>query len=327
MMSSFAKAEVTSASLVVVSRSGETRKMPCRSLVTIGRIPPNDLVLPSDLKVSRNHALIRIMGDGRYYLTDLGSSNGTYVNGHRVMVPYALKDADQIKIGDSTICFTCEADVEVAGDRRGDGDGATQLTVGAAVQKLTILVADIRNFTAMNERLPHDVLAVVLGRFFRDCTEAVEKNGGVVDKFLGDAIMARWIVGSEGVVSSVRSALSAVHGMWSVVQKLNNEHAALSNSLRIGAGLNTGPAVLGNIGAGGSRDYTALGDSVNIAFRLESASKELKKDVVIGPSSYQTMPPTLWQNGLLPVFVKNKTDPITVWAVTFDQLQSIIESV
>jgi adenylate cyclase len=324
-MSSFANAPGSSASLVVVNRNGETTNVACRSLVTIGRVPPNDVVFQSDPKVSRNHALIRIMGDGQYYLTDLGSSNGTYVNGSRVMVPYPLNDGDRIKIGDSTICFTGAASRPASNGAFGDGDGATILTVGAAVQQLTILVADIRNFTAMNERLPHDVLAVVLGRFFRDCTEAVERNGGVVDKFIGDAIMARWLVGPGGVESSVLLSLSAVHGMWTVVQKLNAEFAALGNALRIGAGINTGQAVLGNVGAGGSRDYTALGDSVNIAFRLESASKELMKDVVIGPSSYQALPPTWWQQSLQPVLVKNKAEPIPVWAVTFEQLPSMIQ--
>ena len=292
--------------------------------MTIGRVPPNDIALPSDLKVSRNHALIRVMGNGRYYLIDLGSSNGTSVNGNRVMVPYELKDADTIKIGDSIIEFKWSAPSAAVRGQEPDAAGATLLTVGAAVQRMTILVADIRNFTALNEKLPPDVLARVMGHFFRDCTEAVERNGGVVDKFIGDAIMARWVVKSGGVKGSVIDALSAVHGMWLVVQDLNRSYAELSNSFKIGCGINSGQAVLGNVGAGGTREYTALGDSVNIAFRLETASKELAKDIVMGADSYEALPKDLWQQSLQSISVKNKKEPLAVWAVTFEQLAPII---
>ena len=95
----------------------------------------------------------------------------------------------------------------------------------------------------------------------------------------------------------------------------------------VGCGTNSGQAILGNVGAGGMREYTALGDSVNIAFRLETASKELKKDVVIGPDSYGLLPKHLWQDSLQLVWGKNKKDPIPVWPVTFEELDKVLQFV
>ncbi len=309
--------------ILTVAAGDDKREFPCSTLLTIGRVPPSDVTFPQDPKVSRNHAMVRMMGDGKYYLIDLGSSNGTFVNGRRIMVPYELKNADNIGVGDSVCVFKCESTPD--GQQVQEAVQSTLLTVGAAVQQMTILVTDIRNFTGLNEKLPPEQLARVLGRLFRVSTENVEKNGGVIDKFIGDAVMARWMTDGEKNINPVKSALSATLGMWQVVQELNKDFPELNNSLRIGAGINSGQAVMGTIGAGGYREYTAIGDSVNVAFRLESASKELGKDIVIGETSCALLPGHLWSKKLQSVSVKGKKAPLKVWALTFEELDKLIQ--
>ena len=194
------------------------------------------------------------------------------------------------------------------------------LTAGTRIQQMTIVVVDVRNFTLLSERLSHEMLAVIMGKFFRDATAQIEQNRGVVDKFIGDAIMARWLADNDALLSTVTAALAAVQGIRGVTSALDREHCVLMDAFSVGCGINSGQAILGNVGAGGTREYTALGDSVNIAFRLETASKELKKDVVIGPDSYRLLPKRLWEDSLQMVSVKNKKDPISVWPVTFAEL-------
>jgi len=307
-------------------KSGEKeREYPCDALATIGRQEANDIVLADDPKASRNHAIVRCLGDGRYYVMDVGSANGTFVNGKRVFVPCALADGDEISIGSHVVTVRHEPDETETAAGRTEGDTEqTLLTLGRSVQTLTVLVADIRDYTPLSEQLSPDLLAAVLGRWFRAASEAVEMNAGTVDKFIGDALMARWLSSEQDTHRVVVAALKTAHELSAALQALNQEASDIPQPLRIGIGINTGQAVLANVGARGNRDYTALGDSVNVAFRLETATKTLKKDVAIGPDSYAHLPREAWENSLEQVTVKGKTDPLAVCALSFDELDGVV---
>lgn len=141
-------------------------------------------------------------------------------------------------------------------------------------ERITILFADLRGFTSLAERLyPYDSV-FLLNRYAEVMTEAVERNGGMIDKFIGDGVMALFGLG-RGLPHGGRDALFAARDMLAALDGLNAEFAAtLASPLRMGIGIHTGGVVLGRVGRGRDAMLTALGDSVNIASRLEGLNKE-----------------------------------------------------
>jgi adenylate cyclase len=304
--------------------SGSTHT--CGEIVTIGRGKQNHIVLEG-LKISRSHALVRCMAQSTYFLVDMGSTNGTLVNDKRVLVPCSLSDCDEIRIGDHVLVFHQDKPPEEPDDVLSSAADETIPSLGGRMQKITVLVTDIRDFTPMSEQTPADLLAQILGRWFRASNDIVERNGGIIDKFIGDAVMARWVEERGGTkVHPVISALKAVHEMQTLAARLAGEFPDFTHQFRIGAGINTGEAVLGNVGANSRRDYTALGDAVNLAFRFESATKGLKKDIVLGPDSYRHLPESIWESTVQSIIVKGKEKPISVFAMNFDDLAALIST-
>lgn len=308
---------------VHLTLDGNDVEFPCDQILTIGRSKANDVTL-SDPKVSRNHAIVRRLGDGNYYVMDMGSANGTTVNNKRVLVPCALSNFDLIKIGNHQLTFRQEDETSPGSDEEDEFTHPTMFTVGGAIHHVTILVTDIRGYTPMSEKIGADLLAQVLSRWCRAASEIVGNNGGVVDKFIGDAIMVRWADDGQIDVTPVVAALRTAHELNVEVGTIGAEFPDLPDGLKIGVGINTGQAVLGNVG-GSNKDYTALGDSVNLAFRFEKASKTLGKDVVIGPKSCEQLPAEICEPHMESVEVKGKDKPITVCALTYGELAAIIE--
>jgi adenylate cyclase len=309
-----------------ILRGNEKQEITCGPLLTIGRVPPNDIVVPHP-KVSRNHAMIRMLQPGEYYLIDIGSTNGTQLNGKRIVVPMLLKDNDVIVIEDSTLTFHAQ---QITGQGQGDlteEGGLGEMTIiseADMTSEITILVCDIRNYSALSEKLPTNHLAQMMAKWFKLATQVIEEHAGTIDKFIGDAIMVRWTIDyKKDVKVSVLSALNVAKKLNEVSAQINALYPGLPLPFRVGVGINTGRAVLGNMGGGGYREYTALGDSVNMAFRFESESKKLGKDVVIGYDSCVHLPKTFWGKSLEAVAIKGKAEPVSVWAITFDVLEGL----
>jgi adenylate cyclase len=147
-------------------------------------------------------------------------------------------------------------------------------------RELAVLFADLRAFTRMSEgRLPYDVV-FVLNQYFKAMGRAVEAQGGRVDKFIGDGIMALFGV-DQDPQAACRQALAAARAMAFALEQLNQELAHdLPEPLRIGIGLHVGPAILGDMGYGRASSLTAVGDTVNVAARLEALAKELEAQLV-----------------------------------------------
>ncbi|MBS7698253.1 MULTISPECIES: adenylate/guanylate cyclase domain-containing protein [unclassified Chelatococcus] len=160
-------------------------------------------------------------------------------------------------------------------------------------RRVTVMFTDLRDFTALTERIyPYDSV-FLLNRYFELMSEAIRSHDGIVDKFLGDGIMALFgIAPAQGAGS--RNALLAARAMQAALEEINREFATtLRQPLRMGIGIHTGPAVLGRVGAAtelstngrNNGALTALGDTVNTASRLEAMTKEFKAFAVVSESA------------------------------------------
>lgn len=147
--------------------------------------------------------------------------------------------------------------------------------------EIAILFADIRGFTKMSEqKLPYDVV-FLLNRYFDSMGHAIEESGGHLDKFIGDGVMALFGIGRDAA-TGCRQAVDAARGMSEKLKQLNNALADdLPEPLRIGIGIHTGPAIVGEMGYAQATQVTAVGDTVNTASRLEGMTKELGVQLVL----------------------------------------------
>lgn len=147
-------------------------------------------------------------------------------------------------------------------------------------QELAVLFADLRAFTAFSEhRLPYDVVFVI-NQYFRHMGEAIEANGGHLDKFIGDGVMALFGLNQSPGEAS-RRALNAARAMAVELETMNRNLASdLPHPLRIGIGIHIGQVIVGQMGYGSATSVTAIGDPVNIASRLESLTKEFSCQLI-----------------------------------------------
>jgi adenylate cyclase len=143
------------------------------------------------------------------------------------------------------------------------------------------MFADLRGFTTLSEsKLPYDVV-FLLNRYFAEMGAAIEKSGGRLDKFVGDGIVALFGVES-GPAKGTREAIAAAKAMIERLAALNEALAHdLPAALRIGIGIHTGPAIVGEMGYAAARQFTAIGDTVNTASRLEALTKKFGAELLV----------------------------------------------
>ncbi|MEJ2389813.1 MAG: adenylate/guanylate cyclase domain-containing protein [Gammaproteobacteria bacterium] len=294
-----------------------SRTVPCKTVLTLGRDKSSDIVL-ADLMVSRNHAMIRCIGHGDYYLIDGGSANGSYVNQQRVTMPRLLKHGDRIIIGSIEFLFEQEKREVEESDNVSMQETIVHDT--PEIKKITILVADIRGFTSLSEQIPIRTLTQLMNSWFNRVNDIVLQQNGIVDKFIGDCVFARWEADDDEIQTLLR-ALMAADAINKMTEELNLSYKELSEDLKIGVGINTGAASVG-IGV----DNSALGDAVNVAFRLESASKLLGKDIVMSETAYCHLPEKYWKALTQKIRVKGKRDPVRIFAVDFSGVPMLIKA-
>ena len=303
--------------MICYINKGVSKKIPCKAVLTLGRDKNSDIVI-IDLLASRNHAMIRRLGHSDYYLIDSGSSNGSFVNSHRVAIPRLLKTGDCIQIGGSELVFEQENKQEYAMDTISMEE--TIISDRPVIRQITVLVADIRGFTSLSESVDIRTLTRMMTKWFHNVTDVITNHGGIVDKFIGDCVFARWEC-EVNEAQSVMKALQAALLINEVTQDLNNNSVDVSEKLRVGVGINTGVASMG-IG----QDATALGDAVNIAFRLESATKVLGSDIVMSESSYCSLPKDCLAGEKQHIRVKGKRDVLRICSLHFEDIKNMVES-
>jgi adenylate cyclase len=305
--------------LKVIHRDKREEELICSNVMTIGRDKSSTVCLHDPL-ASRNHGIIRSVGHEQYYLLDSGSRNGIYHNTRRISSPVLLTNGDNITIGDTVFSFTQEMDaIDDSMDNTTDF-AETMHYIKADIRSVVVLVSDIRGFTTMSEALPIETLTKLMSNWFEEVQSAVEKNFGIVDKFIGDCVLAKWEV-DAGDTASLFQALQTVIELEQLTGKLHIKYPEIGKPLKIGVGLNQGEAAVG-IGV----DNTIMGDVVNTAFRLETASKDLNADVILNSSFYSMLPDNFPLVSEQTISVKGKTSELKVSALSFQDIETFMKN-
>ncbi|HEY5381647.1 MAG TPA: adenylate/guanylate cyclase domain-containing protein [Acidobacteriaceae bacterium] len=186
------------------------------------------------------------------------------------------------------------------------------LSLNGDKRELTILVSDVRNFTTMTERSEPLKLIALLDDYFSAMTEIIFRHNGIVDKFIGDGILAYWGAFTPEVNHAAEAAQAALE-MLARVEELNTEWTKQGReTIAIGVGLNTGPVIFGNIGRGKKIEFTVIGDAVNLASRLEGLNKEFKTSIIVSECTRERIAGQATTRALGGYKVKGKTVETTV---------------
>lgn len=237
----------------------------------IGRSDAASIRLP-DSSISRQHASIRC--DGRdFWIVDLGSANGSYVNNVALTSARLLRHGDHVQFGATVLIF----ELSDGADRQSfAADAKTQISIilpaPAESIEATLLVADLRGFTQMSARMSTGEVSDLLREWYADCMDILKRHGASIDKFIGDCVFAYWHRADSDARTSALMAAQALR----TVERTSRSPARLnlrgrySLTLDCRIGLHVGKVAIGAMGKGIN---TAVGDAVNIAFRIEALTR------------------------------------------------------
>ncbi|TXH39129.1 MAG: adenylate/guanylate cyclase domain-containing protein [Rhodospirillaceae bacterium] len=199
-----------------------------------------------------------------------------------------------------------------------------RLSLGGETRNLTVMFCDVRGFTKISENLDPQSLTQLMNRFLTPMTRSIQAHQGTIDKYIGDCVMAFWNAPLD-VPQHGRQALMAAFEMRRALHHLNltlkaeAEHGGKSVvELQIGIGLNSGPGCVGNMGSEQRLTYSVLGDTVNIASRLEALSPRYGVDLVIGEETAEAAPDFALLE-LDQVRVKGKQEPVRIFTALGDR--------
>ncbi|QEA12387.1 adenylate/guanylate cyclase domain-containing protein [Comamonas flocculans] len=192
------------------------------------------------------------------------------------------------------------------------------LHLGGEVREVTLLFTDLAGFTAMAERLSAEQTVEVLTAYFDAMTPLIHASGGTVDKYIGDAIMAFW----GAPLADAAHAAHAVHAAVAMQQAMQPlaEHLRARGlpALRMRIGVHTGRVVVGNVGSRQRFAYTAIGDAVNLAARLEGANKAFGTGILVSAQTAARLPPDIALRPLDDVIVQGRSTPVRVFTPCAD---------
>ncbi|MES1155151.1 MAG: adenylate/guanylate cyclase domain-containing protein, partial [Pseudorhodoplanes sp.] len=187
----------------------------------------------------------------------------------------------------------------------------------------SIMFSDVRGFTTISETFKHDPqgLTQLMNRFLTPMTNAIIERKGTIDKYMGDAIMAFWnapIDDADHEINACRAAIDMLRRVEDL--NLEREAEAIANGqtfipIQIGIGINTGSCVVGNMGSDLRFDYSVLGDSVNLASRLEGRSKAYGTPIIVGAATAQKAKDEFAALELDLITVKGKTEPERIYTI------------
>ena len=189
-------------------------------------------------------------------------------------------------------------------------DNPSLLKLGGETRELTFLFCDIRGFTPISEKYKSDPqgLTKLINSFLTPMTDIILKSGGTIDKYMGDCIMAFWNAPLDCADHQKKAIL--------VAKDMRDRMKKLDLGFNIGIGINSGTAVVGNMGSEQRFDYSVLGDAVNLASRLEGQSKEFNTTIVIGEDTYNTVEKSYSKMYKLgSVTVKGKSNKVKIYSI------------
>ena len=189
-------------------------------------------------------------------------------------------------------------------------DNPSLLKLGGETRELTFLFCDIRGFTPISEKYKSNPqgLTKLINSFLTPMTDIILKSGGTIDKYMGDCIMAFWNAPLDCPNHQEKAIITAA--------KMRQKMKELNLGFNIGIGINTGQAVVGNMGSEQRFDYSVLGDAVNLASRLEGISKDFNTTIIIGEDTYQAVEhlhKKMYRLGI--VSVKGKSNKVVIYSI------------
>jgi adenylate cyclase len=190
-----------------------------------------------------------------------------------------------------------------------------RIKLGGERVPTTVFFSDIRSFTSSSEKMTPEDVVRMLNEYMTKMVSEIEEYGGVVDKYVGDAIMAVWGLTERNPPKDAEMALRACLSMRERLVQLNEfKKARGQDPIAIGMGLNSGEVISGNIGSPSRMEFTVIGDTVNTASRMESLTKEFKTDLLINESTVKLLPPGVFDlTGPFEAHAKGKAEAILVY--------------
>jgi adenylate cyclase len=189
-----------------------------------------------------------------------------------------------------------------------------KVELGGEERQVTVLFSDIRNFTTLCEQLPATQIVGLLNRYLSRMSEVIESQGGVVDKYIGDAVMALFgapVARADAATAAVRAAIA----MQEALRELHALHDAEGlPRLATGIGIHTGPVVAGNLGSTHRMNYTVIGDAVNLASRLQGLTREYDSAIIVSAATAAVAPGFAYRP-LGEVRVKGKSELILIYGL------------
>ncbi len=199
-----------------------------------------------------------------------------------------------------------------------------KLTLGGEERELSILFADLQNFTSISEQLPPQQLVRMLNEFLSEMTHIILEEGGTIDKYFGDAIMAEFGAPLPRQDHADRAVTTALKMQRRLRELQKNRAQQQLPALKCRIGINTGSVIVGNMGADRFFDYTVIGDAVNLASRLEDANKRYQTSLMISEFTHQALTPGRFLSRPLDVIrVKGKQEAVKVFEVYGESSDSI----
>jgi adenylate cyclase len=244
-------------------------------------------------------------GDFKVVLKDEGSDEIARLSTAFTEMAKGLEERDRVKATFSKFHSKEIAEKLLSGE----------VSLGGERMAAVIFFSDVRGFTEMSERLQPEEVVEMLNEYMTLMVGVITRNGGVVDKYVGDAIMALWgvpIGGPDDAFSAVKACLE----MRIELETLNTRRMGRGQEpLRIGMGLNYGEVIAGNIGSDQKMDYTVIGDSVNLASRIESMTKAYGTDLLISGSVHERVQGRFVCEAAKSARVKGKSNVVEVYHV------------
>lgn len=309
----------------LISRSARRVAYRLKPIFTVGRSSRCDLVIKNH-RISRHHAEIRSIGSGQYCVLDVGSRNGTFVNGERVAGSRVLSSGDELVFGDLTLTFVSEE----AGERPvvPVTMSAVETTDVRLDDRLAVaLVSDIRGYTALSERHGKDFQAFV-AEWFRTVVALVRQQSGVVDKIHGDGILAYWWVEERTPEQSMQLVLETCDALMQMRERFAARLRAelKADDFKIGIGVHMGNIMLGNLGSGAVHAFTAVGDTINLTFRIEELTKLHGRPVLVSEAAAKHAPPGFTLMDLGEVSIRGRSGVLNVYSLEGCELRVAVES-